>query len=47
MGHQAAKMMKRAKAIERRKLNTIEEKKDLLKNIEEPEALKMNITSLP
>ena len=43
VGHQAAKMMKRAKAIERRKLNTLEEKKDLLKNIEETEALKMNI----
>jgi len=43
IGHQAAKMMKRAKAIERRKLDAIEEKKGLLKNIEQAEPLKMNV----
>ncbi len=43
IGHKAAKMMKRAKAIENRKLDAIEEKKSLLKNIEELEDLKINI----
>ncbi len=43
IGHKAAKMMKRAKAIESRKLDAIEEKKGLLKNIEEPEDLKINL----
>lgn len=43
VGHQAAKMMKRAKSIERRKLEAIEEKKGLLKNIEQAEPLKMNV----
>lgn len=43
VGHQAARMMKRAKSIERRRLDAIEEKKGLLKNIEQIEPLKMNI----
>jgi lincosamide and streptogramin A transport system ATP-binding/permease protein len=43
IGHKAAKMMKRAKSIENRKLEAIEEKKGLLKNIEQIDTLKMNI----
>jgi lincosamide and streptogramin A transport system ATP-binding/permease protein len=35
-------MMKRAKSIENRKLEAIEEKKSLLKNIEKADALKIN-----
>ncbi|HBD64724.1 MAG TPA: Lsa family ABC-F type ribosomal protection protein [Clostridiales bacterium] len=41
IGHKAAKMMKRAKAIEQRKENSINEKKKLLKNIEKYDALKL------
>ena len=41
IGHKAAKMMKRSKAIEARKLSAIEEKSRLLKNIESSEALKI------
>lgn len=40
IGHQAARMMKRSKAIEGRQNKAIEEKSKLLKNIEEAEALK-------
>jgi lincosamide and streptogramin A transport system ATP-binding/permease protein len=47
IGHKAAKMMKRAKVIENRKLEAIEEKKGLLKNIEQPEPLKMNLLPFP
>lgn len=43
IGHKAAKMMKRAKSIENRKLEAIEEKKGLLKNIEQADPLKMNL----
>jgi len=43
VGHLAAKMMKRSKAIEKRQSNAIEEKKQLLKNLEETCNLKMNI----
>jgi len=43
IGHKSAKMMKRAKAIERRRQEAIEEKKSLLKNIEQAEPLKINI----
>jgi len=43
VGHKSAKMMKRAKAIENRLNEAIEEKKSLLKNIEQSEHLKMNI----
>lgn len=41
VGHKAAKMMKRAKAIEHRKENAIEEKQKLLKNIESADALEI------
>lgn len=47
IGHKAAKMMKRAKSIENRKLAAIEEKKGLLKNIEQYDPLKMNILPFP
>ncbi len=42
VGHKAAKMMKRAKNIETRQLNAIEEKSKLLKNIESNESLRMS-----
>lgn len=41
IGHKAAKMMKRAKVIEGRALNAVEDKKRLLKNIEEADQLKL------
>lgn len=41
IGHKAAKMMKRAKAIENRMENAIEEKSKLLKNIESASELKI------
>jgi len=41
IGHKAAKMMKRAKSIERRKENSIDEKRNLLKNIEKYDSLKV------
>lgn len=41
VGHMAAKMMKRSKNIENRKNKAIEAKKDLLKDIEEYDDLKM------
>ncbi|KOF56273.1 MULTISPECIES: Lsa family ABC-F type ribosomal protection protein [Clostridium] len=41
VGHKAAKMMKRAKNIEARQQNMIEEKSKLLKNIESNERLKI------
>ncbi len=43
IGHQAAKMMKRAKSLERRKENAIREKEGLLKDIESLESLKINM----
>lgn len=43
VGHKAAKMMKRSKAIENRKLESIEDKKGLLNDIEQVDDLKMNI----
>ena len=43
IGHKSAKMMKRAKAIENRRLTAIEEKKGLLRNIEQAEPLRMNV----
>lgn len=43
IGHKAAKMMKRSKTIEKRYEKAIEEKKKLLKNIEEIEKLQMNL----
>lgn len=47
VGHKAAKMMKRSKAIENRKLEAIQDKKGLLEDIEEIDDLKMNILSFP
>lgn len=47
IGHKSAKMMKRAKSIENRKLDAIEEKKGLLKNIEQTDQLKMNTLTFP
>ena len=41
VGHMAAKMMKRSKAIETRRERTIEEKSKLLKNFEQDEPLKL------
>lgn len=41
IGHQAARMMQRSKAIEQRRGREMEEKRSLLKNIEEAEALKL------
>lgn len=45
IGHKAAKMMKRSKAIEQRQQAAIEERSRLLKNIETADSLK--ITQLP
>lgn len=45
IGHKAAKMMKRSKAIEQRQQSAAEEKSKLLKNIEDSESLKL--TPLP
>lgn len=42
IGHKAAKMMKRAKVVERRADASVKEKKTLLRNIEEIEALKIH-----
>ncbi len=42
IGHKAAKMMKRAKSIEDRQLQAIDEKSQLLKNIESSEQLKIH-----
>ena len=42
LGHKSAKMMKRAKNIERRMTSDAQEKTELLKNIEQSETLKMN-----
>ena len=42
IGHKAAKMMKRSKSIENRKLNAVQEKSKLLKNVEEIEHLKLS-----
>jgi lincosamide and streptogramin A transport system ATP-binding/permease protein len=41
VGHKAAKMMKRAKNLELRQQNAIEEKSKLLKNVEKTELLKL------
>ncbi len=42
VGHKSAKMMKRAKAIERRQQKALEEKEGLLKNRETAESLKLS-----
>lgn len=41
IGHKSAKLMKRAKAIEGRVMNAIEQKKGLLKNVEMTDSLKL------
>ena len=43
VGHQAAKMMKRSKMLEHRRENAVQEKEKLLKDIESPESLKINM----
>lgn len=42
IGHKAAKLMKRSKAVESRRQEAVEEKRDLLKNIELTEELKLH-----
>ena len=42
IGHMAAKMMKRSKAIERRQTEALEEKRALLKNVEQAGALSLH-----
>ena len=42
IGHKAAKMMKRSKNIERRREEAADEKRDLLKNIEQADELKIS-----
>lgn len=44
VGHKSAKMMKRSKSIEKRRLKSIEEKESLLKNIETSEALTLALS---
>ena len=41
VGHKSAKMMKRSKNIAKRQQAAIEQKEDLLKNVEEMESLQM------
>lgn len=43
IGHQAAKMMKRAKSLEHRKENAVREKESLLKDVETADSLKINV----
>lgn len=43
IGHQAAKMMKRAKTLENRKENAVREKEKLLKDVESLDNLKINV----
>lgn len=43
IGHQAAKLMKRSNAIEVRRTDAIEEKSQLLKNLEKSEPLKLTV----
>lgn len=42
IGHKSAKIMKRSKSIENRRLNAVKEKSELLKNIEDIEDLKLS-----
>ncbi|MBG9775976.1 Lsa family ABC-F type ribosomal protection protein [Brevibacillus laterosporus] len=42
IGHKAAKMMKRSKAMEQRQQSAIDERSKLLKNIENPDSLKIS-----
>lgn len=43
IGHQAAKMMKRAKSLEHRKETAVREKEGLLKDVESLDSLKINV----
>lgn len=43
IGHQAAKMMKRAKTLEHRKEHAVQEKEALLKDVETLDSLKLNV----
>ncbi len=43
IGHQAAKMMKRAKTLERRKEHAVQEKEGLLKDVESLDRLQLNV----
>lgn len=43
IGHQAAKMMKRAKTLEHRKEHAVREKEGLLKDVETLDSLKLNV----
>ncbi|MGI5959626.1 MAG: ribosomal protection-like ABC-F family protein [Massiliimalia sp.] len=43
IGHKSAKMMKRAKAVELRRQRAMDEKSQLLKNLEQADTLKMNL----
>ncbi|WP_283680101.1 ribosomal protection-like ABC-F family protein [Lentilactobacillus sp. Marseille-Q4993] len=47
IGHKAAKVMKRKKVMERRTDSEIEEKKSLLKNIDEEQELTLNFSRTP
>lgn len=47
IGHKAAKMMKRAKALEARREQAAAEKSRLLKNVEEEEALSLSVLEYP
>lgn len=47
IGHKAAKMMQRSKNVARRQQRAVEEKKQLLKNIEVIESLKINCLAYP
>ena len=43
LGHKSAKMMKRAKALENRRLDALREKEELLKNLEHTEDLRIRL----
>lgn len=47
VGHKAAKMMQRSKNLEKRQTGAIEEKSELLRNIEEVESLKLHLLDYP
>ena len=47
IGAQAARMMQRAKNVERRREEALREKKELLHDVEEPVSLKINCLSFP
>lgn len=47
VGHKAAKMMKRSKTLEQRQQKAIEEKSELLKNIEQTDSLKIKQLPYP